>query len=80
MLGGAALHRFPPGKPAVADCARCGSCPASAGSCIVYQLARFYRTLGMLLRGGMPVPPSLSMVSDLLESSAARPAGTTPRR
>jgi general secretion pathway protein F len=35
----------------------------------VYQLARFYRSLGMLLRGGMPVVASLQMVSDLLESS-----------
>lgn len=34
----------------------------------VYQLARFYRSLGMLLRGGMPVVPSLNLVSDLLES------------
>jgi general secretion pathway protein F len=33
-----------------------------------YQLARFYRSLGMLLRGGMPVLPSLNLVSDLLES------------
>jgi len=29
----------------------------------------FYRSLGMLLRGGMPVVTSLQMVSDLLESS-----------
>lgn len=35
----------------------------------VFQLARFYRSLGMLLRGGMPVLPSLQMVSDLLETS-----------
>lgn len=35
----------------------------------VYQLARFYRSLGMLLRGGMPLVTSLQMVSDLLESS-----------
>jgi general secretion pathway protein F len=35
----------------------------------VYQLARFYRSLGMLLRGGMPLVSSLQMVSDLLESS-----------
>jgi general secretion pathway protein F len=34
----------------------------------VYQIARFYRSLGMLLRGGMPVLPSLNLVSDLLES------------
>jgi general secretion pathway protein F len=35
----------------------------------VFQLARFYRSLGMLLRGGMPVVTSLEMVSDLLDSS-----------
>ncbi|MEN6587976.1 MAG: type II secretion system F family protein [Sulfuricella sp.] len=33
----------------------------------LYQLARFYRSLGMLLRGGMPVVASLQMVSDLLQ-------------
>lgn len=35
----------------------------------VYQLARFYRSLGMLLRGGMPVVAALQMVTELLESS-----------
>lgn len=35
----------------------------------VYQLTRFYRSLGMLLRGGMPVVPALQMVSGLLELS-----------
>ncbi|OGU23932.1 MAG: type II secretion system protein [Hydrogenophilales bacterium RIFOXYD1_FULL_62_11] len=35
----------------------------------IYQLSRFYRSLGMLLRGGMPMVTSLQMVSDLLESS-----------
>jgi general secretion pathway protein F len=34
-----------------------------------YQLAGFYRSLGMLLRGGMPVLPSLQMVSGLLQVS-----------
>ena len=33
----------------------------------VYQLARFYRTLGMLLKGGIPVVPALDMVSGLLQ-------------
>lgn len=33
----------------------------------VYQLARFYKTLGMLLRGGIPVTQALEMVSDLLQ-------------
>ncbi|MDB5901113.1 MAG: Type secretion system domain protein [Ramlibacter sp.] len=35
----------------------------------VFQLARFYRSLGMLLRGGMPVLPSLELVSGLLDPS-----------
>lgn len=35
----------------------------------VYQLARFYRSLGMLLRGGMPVVASLAMVADLLDAA-----------
>lgn len=33
----------------------------------VYQLARFYRTLGMLLRGGIPIVPALEMVGGLLQ-------------
>ena len=32
----------------------------------VYPLARFYRTIGMLLRGGMPLPRSLDMGAELL--------------
>jgi general secretion pathway protein F len=32
----------------------------------VYQLARFYRTLGMLLRGGTPIVTALNMVEGLL--------------
>lgn len=32
----------------------------------VYQIARFYRTLGMLLRGGTPLVPALAMVAGLL--------------
>jgi general secretion pathway protein F len=35
----------------------------------VYQLARFYRTLGMLLRAGIPAVPALSMVTALLPMS-----------
>lgn len=35
----------------------------------LYQLARFYRSLGMLLRGGMPVVKALDMVSGLLQLS-----------
>lgn len=32
----------------------------------VFQLSRFYRTLGMLLSGGMPILPALEMASGLL--------------
>lgn len=35
----------------------------------VFQLARFYRSLGMLLRGGMPVLASLQLVAGLLDAS-----------
>ena len=38
----------------------------------VYQLARFYRTSGMLLRGGIPVMMVLEMVSGLLKSDLNR--------
>lgn len=34
-----------------------------------YQLARFYRTLGMLLQGGTPIMAALNMAADLLQSS-----------
>ena len=35
----------------------------------IFQLARFYRTLGMLLRGGIPIVPALDMVTGLLPPS-----------
>jgi len=35
----------------------------------VYQLARFYRTLGMLLRGGIPIMSALEMTGGLLQGS-----------
>ena len=40
--------------------------PALGARMRIYQLARFYRTLGMLLRGGIPVRQALDMVADLL--------------
>ena len=40
--------------------------PAFGARMRIYQLARFYRTLGMLLRGGIPVRQALDMVTDLL--------------
>lgn len=41
--------------------------PAAGARMRIYQLARFYRTLGMLLRGGTPVGQAIKMVSDLLQ-------------
>lgn len=40
--------------------------PAIGERLKVYQLARFYRTIGMLLRGGMPLPRALDMGAELL--------------
>lgn len=42
--------------------------PAIGERMRVYQLARFYKTLGMLLRGGIPVTKALEMVSGLLQA------------
>jgi len=41
--------------------------PAISRRMLTYQLARFYRTVGMLLRGGTPLVPALEMVSGLLQ-------------
>lgn len=41
--------------------------PAIGEHMRVYQLARFYKTLGMLLRGGIPITKALEMVSGLLQ-------------
>jgi general secretion pathway protein F len=40
--------------------------PAIGEHMKVYQLARFYRTIGMLLRGGMPLVTALDMATQLL--------------
>ncbi len=40
--------------------------PALGERMKLYQLARFYRTIGMLLRGGMPLVSSLDMATELL--------------
>ena len=40
--------------------------PAIGSRMMVYHLARFYRTLGMLLRGGTPIVAALGLVRGLL--------------
>jgi len=42
--------------------------PAMGERVRIYQLTRFYRTLGMLLSGGIPIVPAIGMVSGLLDS------------
>ncbi len=43
--------------------------PAIGARMKIYQLTRFFRTIGMLLRGGTPIVSALQMASDLLQSS-----------
>lgn len=45
---------------------RVWSLPAIGLRLRLYELTRFYRTLGMLLRGGIPVATAIDMVVDLL--------------
>jgi len=63
----ATLAREPAVRQWVAD--RIWRFPAIGQRWRVYQLARFYRTLGMLLRGGTPIIPALGMTSGLLTVS-----------
>jgi general secretion pathway protein F len=60
----AALAREPGVRQWVAD--QVWRLPAIGQRWRVYQLARFYRTLGMLLRGGTPIISALTMTSGLL--------------
>ena len=43
--------------------------PAVGKRLHLYQMARFYRSLGMLLQGGMPILVALKLVSGLLQES-----------
>lgn len=43
--------------------------PAIGKRLYLYQMARFFRSLGMLLQGGMPILLALKMVSGLLQES-----------
>jgi len=45
--------------------------PAIGGQLKVFQLARFYRTLAMLLRGGIPVLTGMQMTRELLSATLA---------
>lgn len=45
------------------------SIPALGQKLRVYQLARFYRTLGMLLKGGTPIMAAIQSVTGLLDAA-----------
>lgn len=75
VLGWLSLRRLGATIGAVA-----GRVPAVRNRVLVYHLARLYRTLGMLIRGGTPVVAALDMVAGLLPP-ALRPhlAGAAQR-
>jgi general secretion pathway protein F len=50
--------------------------PAIGEHLRTFQLARFYRSLGMLLSGGIPIVPALGMVSGLLSAHLRGGAAT----
>jgi len=49
--------------------------PAIGERLKLYQLARFYRTIGMLLRGGTPLPTALRTGAELLHPLLRARAG-----
>lgn len=53
--------------------------PALGERMRIYQLSRFYRTLGILLRGGIPVVAALEMVSGLLPPHLRAPLTAASR-
>ncbi|MCA1978449.1 MAG: type II secretion system F family protein [Thiobacillus sp.] len=50
--------------------------PAIGTHLRTFELARFYRSLGMLLTGGIPIVQALGMVSDLLSAHLRQGAAT----
>ena len=64
IAAGWSLFRSVPFRSAFADAL--WRLPAVGERLKVYQLARFYRTIGMLVRGGMPLVAALEMGADLL--------------
>jgi general secretion pathway protein F len=53
--------------------------PAVGERVRVYQLTRFYRTVGMLLAGGTPVTQAMMMVSGLLDQELRQRLGSATR-
>jgi general secretion pathway protein F len=68
LVAGLALAAYAAARPQARSWAmqRAWRLPAVGARMRMYQLARFYRTLGMLLRGGIPISQALGMVVELL--------------
>jgi len=66
--GAVALLRLPAARAKLASWAR--TFPAVAENARLYELSRLYRTLGMLLRGGMPVTRAIVMAQPMLGAAA----------
>lgn len=64
LIGGVRVFRMPQVRHHLANAS--WRLPHLGERLRVYQLARLYRTLGMLLKGGIPVVTALGMVEDLL--------------
>lgn len=54
--------------------------PALGKRLYLYQMARFYRSLGMLLQGGMPIIAALQLVGGLLQASMREPLALASTR
>ncbi|MCE1114457.1 MULTISPECIES: type II secretion system F family protein [Pseudomonas] len=54
--------------------------PALHQRLVMYELARFYRSLGILLQGGIPILTALGMAQGLLGSAAAEGLAQASRR
>ena len=82
VAGTAAALLFALAQPARArgDPAPLWRLPRSASGSSIYQLARFYRTIGMLLRGGMPLVAALDMRRRAAAPAAARRGSRARRR
>jgi len=59
--------------------ARLRSVPAIGSRLHTFELARFYRTLGMLVRGGIPIVAAIEMVSGILPLSLHAPLQSAVR-
>lgn len=54
---------------------RAWTVPAVGGRLRLFYLARLYRTIGMLLRGGMPIGTALSMAGGILQAAQREQLG-----